>query len=386
MPARRWRTSLDLPARRAVPDQHRRPAAHRDRHPAPGRSPALAAVRATRPVRAIVSCRIHAPRENYHRAAREAAGAADQGLRRHRRRVQRPSVGVGAGADPSRCARDPVRFPGSTCANSSSDWSPRRGAGATTQGRADRRPRRGARQRDAAPVRPRVPAELPGRVRSPRRRARHPADGRPGDAQPIAMTLYQPLEVAGHAAASLLRRGEPLTLSGSLPMLESTWPCACSTSTRTASSPLRPLVRMHDFGRQIAGAGRSTSRPTRLRPVFEDAFGAILRGEVENDDFNLIPSSPRASRRGDRRPARLREVPAPDRVCASVAVVHRGHAGGVSGDRARARRVLFKARFDPGRATGTDRALRRQGAAIEAAPRGASRTCPRIACCASTWR
>ena len=157
------------------------------------------------PFERFVSCLIYAPRENYTtEAAREMAGAADQGLRRHRRRVQRASVGVGAGADPHHGAHPSGQVPHFDVRELEGGWSPRRGAGRRPQGRADRRPQRSARQRDAAPLRP-----ASRRATAPRRRGPPcPTSSMAGlaDAQPIAMTLYQPLEAPPGTLRWLLRR------------------------------------------------------------------------------------------------------------------------------------------------------------------------------------
>ena len=69
-----------------------------------------------------------------------------------------------------------------------------------------------------------------------------------------------------------------------------------------------------------------------LHEVFEDAFGRVFRGEVENDDFNRLRRRGAHARRRGRRAARLRQVSAADRLCA-VAVVHRGHARRARGHR-----------------------------------------------------
>nr|MBP6776636.1 NAD-glutamate dehydrogenase [Piscinibacter sp.] len=106
------------------------------------------------------------------------------------------------------------------------------------------------------------------------------------DAQPIAMKLYRPLEAApGTLRFKLLRLGEPLTLSGSLPMLEHMGLAVLDEHPHRITPPDGATVWMHDFGLQCDAAELDVDA---LRAVFEDAFGAILRGEVENDDFNRL--------------------------------------------------------------------------------------------------
>jgi len=107
------------------------------------------------------------------------------------------------------------------------------------------------------------------------------------DAEPLAMTLYRPLEAPpGTLRFKLLRRGEPLTLSGSLPMLEHMGLKVLDEHSHRITPHGEAGVWMHDFGLS-AGPG-SEIDVDLLRPVFEQAFGAILSGEVENDDFNRL--------------------------------------------------------------------------------------------------
>ncbi len=106
------------------------------------------------------------------------------------------------------------------------------------------------------------------------------------EAEPIAMTLYRPLEAApGTLRFKLIRRGEPLTLSGSLPMLEHMGLKVLDEHPHRVAPNGEAPIWMHDFG--LLSALPDTEIDA-LRPVFEEAFGAILRGEVENDDFNRL--------------------------------------------------------------------------------------------------
>ncbi len=107
------------------------------------------------------------------------------------------------------------------------------------------------------------------------------------EAEPIAMMLYRPLEAApGTLRLKLLRRGEPLTLSGSLPMLEHMGLKVLDERPHRIAPHGAAPVWMHDFGLQSVAAAEIDV--DALRPIFEQAFGAILRGEVENDDFNRL--------------------------------------------------------------------------------------------------
>ena len=158
------------------------------------------------------------------------------------------------------------------------------------QGRADRRARRGARQRALPPVRRR--ASRPATARISRARAAVPdieMMARLAGGEPLGMSLYRPLEAApGMLRFKLFHLGAPVTLSDSLPMLE--------------RMGLKVLdERPHRDRRRRTGrrSGCTTSACSRaladadveidaLHAVFEDAFGRIFRGEVENDDFNRL--------------------------------------------------------------------------------------------------
>ncbi len=108
------------------------------------------------------------------------------------------------------------------------------------------------------------------------------------EAEPIAMTLYRPLEAApGTLRFKLLRRGEPLTLSGSLPMLEHMGLGVLDEHPHRVAPRGEAPIWMHDFG-LLSAIPDTEIEIDALRPVFEEAFGAILRGEVENDDFNRL--------------------------------------------------------------------------------------------------
>lgn len=112
------------------------------------------------------------------------------------------------------------------------------------------------------------------------------------DTQPVGMQLYRPLEAApGTLRFKLLRRGEPLTLSSSLPMLEHMGMKVLDEHPHRLAPAGLPPVWIHDFGLQCAVGAAGTAPEVdvdALRPVFEAAFGAVLAGEVENDDFNRL--------------------------------------------------------------------------------------------------
>ncbi|HSI59394.1 MAG TPA: NAD-glutamate dehydrogenase domain-containing protein, partial [Ideonella sp.] len=109
------------------------------------------------------------------------------------------------------------------------------------------------------------------------------------DAQPLAMQLYRPLEAApGTLRFKLLRRGEPLTLSASLPMLEHMGMKVLDEHPHRVSPAGLAPIWIHDFGLQSAAGQADDIDVDALRPVFEEAFGAVIAGTVESDDFNRL--------------------------------------------------------------------------------------------------
>ena len=108
------------------------------------------------------------------------------------------------------------------------------------------------------------------------------------EAQPLAMSLYRPLEAEpGTLRFKLFHLGAPVTLSDSLPMLEHMGLKVIDERPHRVSPPGEPAVWLHDFGMQTPLA-RRRRRDHALHAVFEDAFARIFRGEVENDDFNRL--------------------------------------------------------------------------------------------------
>jgi glutamate dehydrogenase len=107
------------------------------------------------------------------------------------------------------------------------------------------------------------------------------------DAEPLAMALYRPLEAApGTLRFKLFRRGGPVTLSDSLPMLESMGLKVVDERPYRISPEGLPPVWMHDLG--LASTAETEIEVDTLRPVFEDAFARVFRGEAENDNFNRL--------------------------------------------------------------------------------------------------
>lgn len=111
------------------------------------------------------------------------------------------------------------------------------------------------------------------------------------DERRLGMNLYRPLEAPpGTLRFKVLRRGEPITLSASLPMLEHLGMKVLDEHPHRVAPQGESPVWIHDLG-LLAASGDTEIDVDALRPVFEEAFDAVLKGEVENDDFNrLVPA------------------------------------------------------------------------------------------------
>ena len=107
-------------------------------------------------------------------------------------------------------------------------------------------------------------------------------------ANPLGMSLYRPLEAEpGMLRFKLFHLGGPVSLSDSLPMLERMGLAVLDERPHRASPPGQAPVWLHDFGMRTPSADADLD-VHGLHEVFEDAFGRIFRGEVENDDFNRL--------------------------------------------------------------------------------------------------
>ncbi|MEP6997528.1 MAG: NAD-glutamate dehydrogenase, partial [Betaproteobacteria bacterium] len=107
-------------------------------------------------------------------------------------------------------------------------------------------------------------------------------------AEPLAMSLYRPLEAApGALRFKLFHLGEPVNLSESLPMLERMGLNVQDERPHRVTPTGMPPVWMHDFG-MLSGLADTEVEIDALHQIFEQAFGSVFRGEVENDDFNRL--------------------------------------------------------------------------------------------------
>ena len=106
--------------------------------------------------------------------------------------------------------------------------------------------------------------------------------------EPLALNLYRPPEAApGMLRFKLFHVGKPVALSESLPMLEHMGLKVLDEHPYRIAPQGMPPIAMHDFGLQSTQPEPDLDIGA-LHRVFEDAFGRIFRGEVENDDFNRL--------------------------------------------------------------------------------------------------
>ncbi|HRP23159.1 NAD-glutamate dehydrogenase [Thauera sp.] len=108
-----------------------------------------------------------------------------------------------------------------------------------------------------------------------------------GDGDALGLNLYVPLEApAGRLNLRLYHLDVPVPLSQSLPMLERMGVKVMDERPSDIQRQDGRTVWLHDFGLHFAGA--ETLNIHALRPLFQDAFLRVWRGEVENDDFNRL--------------------------------------------------------------------------------------------------
>ena len=115
------------------------------------------------------------------------------------------------------------------------------------------------------------------------------------------------------------------------------------------TAPTAPTVLHLRLRAAVPDAAIWTGRARRrLRELFEDAFAAVWDGRAESDGFNALVLARRAHLAPGRRPARLRQVPAPDRVDVQPGLPRATRSSANAASPA-ALVDLFEARFDPDR-------------------------------------
>ncbi|MEO8385128.1 MAG: NAD-glutamate dehydrogenase, partial [Betaproteobacteria bacterium] len=110
------------------------------------------------------------------------------------------------------------------------------------------------------------------------------------DQNPIGLSLYRPA-VAGEASADktlrfrLIKLGDAVPLSASLPMLENMGVKVESERSYVIHRNHLPPLHVHDFG---LTHGFAVLNLAGVKAKFETAFAAIWKREVENDGFNRL--------------------------------------------------------------------------------------------------
>lgn len=187
------------------------------------------------------------------------------------------------------------------------------------------------------------------------------------DAQPLGMNLYRPLEAPpGTLRFKVLKRGGPLVLSASLPMLEHLGMKVLDEHPHRLALQGAAPIWVHDFGLQsVLGAADADIEVDALRPVFEEAFAAVSSGAVENDDFNrlvLVAGLPAHEIVVLRAYAKyMRQIG----FALSLSFIEGSLAA--NGRIARALVELFRLRFDPAQPAGTEGAAGEKVREIETA-------------------
>ncbi|HTT10290.1 MAG TPA: NAD-glutamate dehydrogenase [Burkholderiaceae bacterium] len=103
---------------------------------------------------------------------------------------------------------------------------------------------------------------------------------------PLALALYRPLGAAPNMLGfKVYRRGDPIVLSDSLPMLEHMGARVLAEQNDRIGSG-DTWISLHDFDLQVQVVEDVDFDAVARQ--FEDTFARVFRGEVENDDFNRL--------------------------------------------------------------------------------------------------
>ncbi|MBL0206714.1 MAG: NAD-glutamate dehydrogenase [Propionivibrio sp.] len=106
------------------------------------------------------------------------------------------------------------------------------------------------------------------------------------ETQAITMRLYRPVEADSRTLRlRVYRLGEPVPLSGSLPMLENMGVSVLDEQSYTLDRGDAGTVHIHDFGMHTV---IDLPDITTVRPLFEDSFAKVWRREIESDGFNRL--------------------------------------------------------------------------------------------------
>jgi glutamate dehydrogenase len=104
----------------------------------------------------------------------------------------------------------------------------------------------------------------------------------------IVLNLYRPVEAEPHQGRlKLYRSGDPVPLSGILPMLEAMGLVVIAeVPHEVTAEDGAATVWIHDF--EVEGAGGAALDVAERRDLFHDALAAVWRGDAESDGFNRL--------------------------------------------------------------------------------------------------
>ncbi|GAB4355319.1 MAG: NAD-glutamate dehydrogenase [Gammaproteobacteria bacterium] len=107
------------------------------------------------------------------------------------------------------------------------------------------------------------------------------------DENALEMLLYRPPEApAGALRFKLFRHGEPLFLSGTLPMLENMGVEVTFEHPYKIQAANSDVVWIHNFGLQHSPELQFATEA--IKGIFQEAFERVWNGEMENDSFNRL--------------------------------------------------------------------------------------------------
>lgn len=102
----------------------------------------------------------------------------------------------------------------------------------------------------------------------------------------IAFAVYRPLGAAEQRLGfKVYRRGGPVVLSHSLPMLEKMGLTVLTENPVRLQPAAGAPVVIHDFELDCGSAAVDLDT---VRPLFEEAFARVFAGAIDNDDFNRL--------------------------------------------------------------------------------------------------
>ena len=103
---------------------------------------------------------------------------------------------------------------------------------------------------------------------------------------PFALSFYRPLGSSDTLGFKIYRAGSPVVLSESLPMLEHMGVRVLNENSYRIGPDGAAQVWIHDFALRARLAEETEIESTAR--LFEDAFGCVLSGQIESDDFNRL--------------------------------------------------------------------------------------------------